>query len=109
MARSQNGKTAVGKNKSTGKKASASTASERSRASDVGSRASNLDGWIRGLLAVSVIAVLADVFAHKHSAFSVEYLFGFYGFLGFLGIVALIVIAKGVQRLVTRTETYYDC
>lgn len=63
---------------------------------------------ILGLMAVSVLAILADVLVHKHGEFSIEHAFGFYAFFGFLGAVALMIAAKLVQAIVTRPETYYD-
>lgn len=100
---------ADGNRRSTGKTAATSQAPKTSTVSDHdGIQALNLAGWIRGLLAVSVLAILADLFVHKHSNFTIEYLFGFYGFFGFLGAVVLIIVAKGVQSIVTRPESYYD-
>lgn len=62
--------------------------------------------WI--LCAVCAAAFAADAFYEKHAEFEAEHLFGFYAIFGFCAYVVLIFAAKGLRRLLMRSEDYYD-
>ncbi len=63
---------------------------------------------VKGLYVAAALALLLDVVVHKHSAFAIEHLFGFYGFYGFIGCVLIVVAAKGLRTVLVRPEDYYD-
>lgn len=68
----------------------------------------NVDKIVYTLYAVCGGLILVDLLLHKHAHFGFENWFGFYGFYGFIGCVALVLIAKGLRRLVKRSEDYYE-
>jgi hypothetical protein len=55
---------------------------------------------------VDVIALLAA--GDRHVEHPLEHLPGFYGAWGFLAIVVLVLVSKGLRRLVLRREEYFD-
>lgn len=57
---------------------------------------------------VGVLLLLADLWVHRHEEFGFAQLFGFHGFYGFVACVALVLVARGLRRLVMRPEDYYD-
>ena len=59
------------------------------------------------LIIICVITVICDFFYHKHVEFAVEDIIpGMYGWYGFLGCVFLVLAAKGLRKLLMRSETY---
>lgn len=58
--------------------------------------------------AACVLLFLADAFYEKHPAFDVEYVFGFYGLFGFVACLGLVLVAKGLRRILKRDEGFYD-
>ena len=68
----------------------------------------NVTRLVRIFYAVCALMLAIDVFFPKHGPFAIEHLFGFYGIYGFLACVALVLVAKGLRRLVMRPEDYYD-
>lgn len=61
------------------------------------------------LIIICVITVICDFFYHKHVEFAVEDIIpGMYGWYGFLGCVFLVLAAKGLRKLLMRSETYYE-
>ncbi|MGI9627371.1 MAG: hypothetical protein ACR2QM_11095 [Longimicrobiales bacterium] len=68
--------------------------------------------WSRRILgaffAGCLILLVVDFVYHRHEYHSWERLKAFYPLYGFFGISALIVISKGLRRLVMRPEDYYD-
>ena len=49
-----------------------------------------------------------DFFLHKHEDVAFAAWVGFYAMYGFFACVALVLIAKGLRRLLMRPEDYYD-
>jgi hypothetical protein len=68
----------------------------------------NVDKIYYGLGAVCAALTIADLFYHKHAAFSWDAWFGFYGFYGFVCCVLLVLAAKQLRRILRRDEDYYD-
>jgi hypothetical protein len=68
----------------------------------------NVRRAIHTLYAVCAVAVLADFVVHRHVDHPWERLFGFYAVYGFVACVLLVVIAKGLRRVLMRREDYYD-
>ena len=61
------------------------------------------------LIIICAITVICDFFYHKHVEFAVEDIIpGMYGWYGFLGCVFLVLAAKGLRRLLMRSETFYE-
>ena len=58
------------------------------------------------VFAVDVIALL--VADDRHVEHPLEHLPGFYGAWGFLAIVALVLLSKGLRRIVLRREDFFD-
>ena len=52
--------------------------------------------------------LLWDFFAHRHVEHPLEGWKAFYPAFGFVGIALLILVSKGLRRLVMRREDYYD-
>jgi hypothetical protein len=55
-----------------------------------------------------VILVLLDFVVHRHVAHPWERFFGFHAFYGFVACWTLVVVAKGMRRVLMRDEDYYD-
>ncbi|MGI9500005.1 MAG: hypothetical protein ACR2P3_08205 [Geminicoccaceae bacterium] len=68
----------------------------------------NVSLIVWALVAVCVALFFADAFYHKHAAFEIEHLFGFYGLFGFTVYVALILTAKWLRNFLMRPEDYYE-
>ena len=61
------------------------------------------------LIIICAITVICDFFYHKHVEFAVEDIIpGMYGWYGFFGCVFLVLAAKGLRKLLMRSETYYE-
>ncbi len=72
-------------------------------------RSENVTKLYRGLWAVGLLLLAADLVVHRHEEFSWAGWFGFYAFYGFFACVALVLAAKEIlRRLVMRAEDYYD-
>ncbi len=69
---------------------------------------SSVDLIIKALIAACVIVVLADFGYHKHGDFHFREWFAFDAVFGFSAYVFLVTSAKGVRRLLMRSEDYYD-
>lgn len=54
------------------------------------------------------VLLLLDVVHHRHMIHAWEHLWGFYGIFGFMACVALVLIAKGLRKVLMRPEDYYD-
>jgi len=65
--------------------------------------------WLWRLLwGVCGLSVLLELFAHRHSHFPVDGLFGFYALLGFIACIAMILLAKGLGNFLKVREDYYE-
>jgi hypothetical protein len=67
---------------------------------------------IRVFFACCAVLLLLDLVVHRHASFDggelrQETWFGFYGFYGFLACVLLVLVAKGLRRVLGRAEDYY--
>ncbi len=61
-----------------------------------------------GFTGLGIVALLLDLFVHRHVIDPWERLFGFYALFGFIGVTALVYGAKLLRRIVMRDEDYYD-
>jgi hypothetical protein len=68
----------------------------------------NVTRVVYGLVALCVLAVVADLFYAKHPHFAFEGWFAFYPLYGFVGSVGLVLAAKGLRRWLRRDEDYYE-
>ncbi len=68
--------------------------------------------WVRWILrsffALSAIVLLLDFVIERDHRHPIEELHIIYPFFGFFGIALLILLSKGLRRLVMRSEDYYD-
>jgi len=70
---------------------------------------SNVTLFIRGLFAICVLLVGADIWIRIHGEFGWDGFTGFYAAFGFVACVGLVLTAKSILRkLVKRREDYYD-
>lgn len=68
----------------------------------------NVDKVWYGVIAICALLFAADAFYHKHVVVPAEGWFGFYGIYGFVACVFLVLAARGLRRLLMRSEDYYD-
>jgi hypothetical protein len=52
--------------------------------------------------------LVPDFFLHKHEDVDFAAWIGFYAAYGFFACIALVLTAKGLRRLLMRSEDYYD-
>jgi hypothetical protein len=86
--------------------------------SDQLSKESSEDRWldrpgsvnliIKVLVCACALTVVADFFYHKHGDYHFQEWFAFDAAFGFLAYIGLVTAAKGVRRLLMRSEDYYD-
>jgi branched-subunit amino acid transport protein len=60
------------------------------------------------LYAICAALVVADLVVHRHVMFAMERIPAFYALYGFVALVAVVLLAKGLRRLVGRPEDYYE-
>ncbi len=66
-------------------------------------------GWIlRVFFGICAIVLLLDFVLARETHHPIEEVRLIYPFFGFFGIALLIVMSKGLRRLVMRSEDYYD-
>jgi hypothetical protein len=68
----------------------------------------NVDRLLRVFYVLCVGLVLLDFVVHRHIAHPWERFFGFHAFYGFVACWTLVVVAKGMRRILMRDEDYYD-
>jgi len=68
----------------------------------------NVDRLLRVFYLICVGLVVADFFVHRHIAHPWERFFGFHAFYGFVACWTLVVVAKGMRKVLMRDEDYYD-
>ncbi len=61
-----------------------------------------------GFFALCAVVLGMDLFGRPEKHHPLEELPFIYPLFGFVGIALLIIIAKGLRRLVMRSEDYYD-
>jgi len=71
-------------------------------------RPSSINLIIKILVAACVVVVAADFFYHKHGDYSFQEWIAFDAAFGFLAYMGLVTSAKGVRKLLMRSEDYYD-
>ena len=65
--------------------------------------------WIiRALYSVCLVLVVADFVVHRHVKHPFEALWGFHALYGLVACVLLVLVARGLRRLVMRREDHYD-
>ncbi len=67
----------------------------------------NVTRVIRGLLLLCLVLVVLDAVIHRHTAHPWEKVFAFYPMYGFVACVTLVLLAKGLRKLVMRSDDYY--
>ena len=68
----------------------------------------NVRRVIWALCIACVIVFIADPLVHRHVDHPWEAVFGFYCIYGFISCVLLVLIAKGLRKILMRPEDYYD-
>lgn len=69
----------------------------------------NVDKIVYTLYGVCGLLILVDFVPYKeHLHYSVEGWIGFYGLYGLISCVGLVLAAKGLRRILMRSEDYYD-
>lgn len=68
----------------------------------------NIDRIVYTLYAVCAVVFALDLFVDRHEYLGFANWFGFYAWYGFVACVGLVVAAKGLRRLIMRSEDYYD-
>ena len=63
---------------------------------------------VLGLVGVCVILISLDLVLHRHVSHPWEAMFGFYAVYGFVACVLLVLLAKGMRKVLIRKEDYYD-
>ena len=68
--------------------------------------------WVRRILGAFFVGcallVVLDFVIHRHVEHELENIPAFYPLFGFIGISLLILLSKGLRRIVMRSEDYYD-
>ncbi len=62
---------------------------------------------LRVFFVLCIALTLLDLLLHKHGDYWWNF-FGFHSLYGFIACIALVLIAKGMRRIVMRKEDYYD-
>lgn len=68
----------------------------------------NVRRLLQGLYVLCGLLLALDLVIHRHVSHAWEALPGFYALYGFVGCVLLVLIAKGLRRLLMRPANYYD-
>lgn len=71
-------------------------------------RPGSVDTLVRLLIVLCAATVLADFFYHKHGHWGFQEWFGFDAAYGFVSCVGLVLAAKGLRKLLMRSEDYYE-
>lgn len=62
----------------------------------------------RGLAGICILLALVDVVFPKKGHFAYEEWWFFYGIFGFAAYSFIVISAKGLRKLISREEDYYD-
>jgi hypothetical protein len=68
----------------------------------------NVNRFLRVLYVTCAILFVADFFIHRHVSMPLEEVPTFYASYGFIACVVLVLVAKGLRKLVMRREDYYE-
>jgi hypothetical protein len=71
-------------------------------------RSGNVTKLYRGVWAIGIALIAADLFMHKHEEFGFAGWLGFYALFGFVACVTLVLTAKALRRILKRPEDYYE-
>ena len=67
----------------------------------------NVRKILRALYVTCAVLIGLDLLYHKHTILDFEGWFGFYGVYGFVACVLLVLVAKQMRKLISRSEDYY--
>ena len=68
----------------------------------------NVGKIIKVFYVICTLLVIADFIVHRHIYHDWENIPGFYAFYGFVGCVILVLVAKGMRKVLMKEEDYYD-
>jgi len=68
----------------------------------------NVKRVLHVLYVICALLLVADFIIHRHVIHDWEKISGFYALYGFVACVTLVLIAKGLRKLVMRREDYYE-
>lgn len=68
----------------------------------------NVKRILQGFYGICVLLFVLDLVIHRHIYHSWENLWGFYALYGFTSCVVLVLLAKGMRKILMRPENYYD-
>ena len=68
----------------------------------------NVTRLYRALWAIAAVVLLLDWIVHRHEQLAFAAAPGFYAAYGFFACVLLVLVAKGLRRLLRRPEAYYE-
>ncbi|HHX83175.1 MAG TPA: hypothetical protein GX696_09375 [Pseudomonadaceae bacterium] len=60
------------------------------------------------LYGVCALLLLAELVVNRHTVLPLEELPAFYPVYGFLSLITVVLLSKGLRRLVGRSEQYYE-
>ncbi|VAW85361.1 hypothetical protein MNBD_GAMMA16-1647 [hydrothermal vent metagenome] len=68
----------------------------------------NVKRLLNGFYVSCILLIVADFVIHRHISLEWEKIPAFYALYGFIACVVLVVIAKGMRKVIMRKEEYYD-
>ncbi len=68
----------------------------------------NVKWMMRGFYALCILLFIADFVIHRHVVLDWEKIPAFYAIYSFAACLILVIIAKGLRKIVMRKEDYYD-
>lgn len=60
------------------------------------------------LYSICALLVLAELVVHRHTVMPLERVPAFYAIYGFISLVGVVLLAKLLRRIVSRSESYYS-
>ena len=60
------------------------------------------------LYVICGLLVAADFVVHRHTEMPLEKIPAYYAIYGFVALVGVVLLAKGLRKIVGRDERYYD-
>lgn len=66
-----------------------------------------VDRIVYALYAICALSVVLEWVVHRHEKLDFAGWFAFYAWYGFVACVGLVVAAKGLRRILMRSEDYY--
>lgn len=82
--------------------------SESNRKQHIFDEPKNVRIVLRVLYSICAILFVADFFIHRHVSIAWEEVPSFYASYGFVACVVLVLVAKGLRKLMMRREDYYE-